>query len=130
MKATTHLIGGIPIAGHVSGYMLEVFHWLPICQQIIFRIAALVWQCLLRLATTCLHTLCSPTPGTRGCSILNSVERGGCSLSPAHLCLNLLSWWRSQRFFYLLWLNAKASNLVIYCISLQFDFFWWWLIRY
>jgi|SRR6218665_2746244 len=83
MKATTHLIGGIPIAGHVSGYMLEVFHWLPICQQIIFRIAALVWQCLLRLATTCLHTLCSPTPGTRGCSILNSVERGGVLLVPS-----------------------------------------------
>src|SRR6218665_3551735 len=43
-------MGGITRPGHVSGYMLDGLHWLPFQQQIIFRIAALVWRCLLGLA--------------------------------------------------------------------------------
>jgi len=35
---------------HVSGYMLDVLHWLPFQQRITFRIAAQVWRCLLGLA--------------------------------------------------------------------------------
>ena len=34
------LIGGIPRTGHISGYMLDVLHWLPFQQRIVFRIAA------------------------------------------------------------------------------------------
>src|SRR6218665_1955679 len=44
------LIGGIPKFGHVSQYMLDVLHWLPAEQRISYRIASLVWRCLVGLA--------------------------------------------------------------------------------
>src|SRR6218665_3722362 len=43
------LIGGIPKFGHVSQYMLDVLHWLPAEQRISYRIASLVWRCLVGL---------------------------------------------------------------------------------
>ena len=30
MRSAACVIGGIPRAGHVSGYMLDVLHWLPL----------------------------------------------------------------------------------------------------
>src|SRR6218665_3594404 len=70
------LIGGIPRTGHVSAYMLDVLHWLPLQQRIIFRIGVMVWRCILGLAPAYLRDLCRPTPGTRGCSSLRSSEQG------------------------------------------------------
>src|SRR6218665_1621725 len=62
--------------GHVSAYMLDVLHWLPLQQRIIFRIGAMVGRCILGLAPANLRDLCHPTPGTRGCSSLRSSEQG------------------------------------------------------
>ena len=76
IRTATHLIGGIPRTGHVSAYMLDVLHWLPIQQRIIFRIGALVWRRLLVLAPAYLWDLCCPTPGPRAYSSLRSIERG------------------------------------------------------
>ena len=45
IPTATHLIRGIPRTGHISAYMLEVLHWLPLQQRIIFHIGALVWSC-------------------------------------------------------------------------------------
>src|SRR6218665_479628 len=45
-------------------------------QQIIFRIGAMVWRCILGLAPAYLRDLCCPTPGTRGRSSLRSLEEG------------------------------------------------------
>src|SRR6218665_902866 len=59
-------IGGIPRTGHVSAYMLDVLHWLPLEQRILFRIGAMVWRCILGLAPAYLRDLCCPTSGTRG----------------------------------------------------------------
>src|SRR6218665_1586388 len=42
------LIGGIPRTGHVSAYMLDALHWLPLQQRIMFRIGAMVWRCILQ----------------------------------------------------------------------------------
>src|SRR6218665_859020 len=70
------LIGGIPRTGHVSAYMLDVLHWLPLQQRIIFRIGVMVWRCILGLAPAYLRDLCRPTPGTRGCRSLPSSEEG------------------------------------------------------
>src|SRR6218665_2666151 len=50
IRTAARLIGGIPRTGHVSAYMLDVLHWLPLQQRIIFRIGALVWRCILGLA--------------------------------------------------------------------------------
>src|SRR6218665_2831817 len=33
----------IPKIGHISGYMLDVLHWLPLQQRIIFLIGTMVW---------------------------------------------------------------------------------------
>ena len=65
-----------PRTGHVSAYMLDVLHWLPLQQRIIFRIGAMVWRCILDLAPAYLRDLCCPTPGTRGRSSLRSSEQG------------------------------------------------------
>src|SRR6218665_269385 len=52
IRTAAHLIGGIPRTGHVSAYMLDVLHWLPLQQRIMFRIGAMVWRCILGLAPT------------------------------------------------------------------------------
>src|SRR6218665_4069071 len=76
IRTAARLIGGIPRTGHVSAYMLDVLHWLPLQQRIIFRIGAMVWRCILGLAPAYLRDLCHPNPGTRGCSSLRSSEQG------------------------------------------------------
>src|SRR6218665_3317419 len=50
IRTAARLIGGIPRTGHVSTYMLDVLHWLPLQQRIMFRIGAMVWRCILGLA--------------------------------------------------------------------------------
>ena len=76
IRTGTRLIGGIPRTGHVSAYMLDVLHWLPLQQRIMFRIGAMVWRCILGLAPAYLRDLCCPTSGTRGHSSLRSLEQG------------------------------------------------------
>src|SRR6218665_182518 len=49
-----------PTDGHVSQYMLDVLHWLPAEQRISYRIASLVWHCLVGLAPVYLRELCCP----------------------------------------------------------------------
>src|SRR6218665_3589007 len=68
-------LNDIPRTGHVSAYMLDVLHWLPLQQRIMFRIGAMVWGCILGLAPAYLRNLCHPTPGTRGCCSLRSSEQ-------------------------------------------------------
>jgi len=62
---------GVLVTARYSTVLQDVLHWL-----IIFRIGALVWRCLLGLAPAYLGDICCPTPGTRGCSSLCSMERG------------------------------------------------------
>src|SRR6218665_3063483 len=57
-------------------HMLDVLHWLPLQQRIIFRIGAMVWRCILGLAPTYFRDLCCPTPDTKGRSSLRSSEQG------------------------------------------------------
>jgi hypothetical protein len=57
LRSAARLIGRIPKFDHVSNYMLEFLHWLPIRQRIEYRIGALVWRCQLGLAPTYLLDL-------------------------------------------------------------------------
>src|SRR6218665_1647909 len=59
-----------------TAYMLNILHWLPLQQRIMFRIGAMVWRCILGLAPAYLRDLCCPIPGTRGRSSLRSSEQG------------------------------------------------------
>src|SRR6218665_2231047 len=76
IRPAARLVGGIPTTGHISAYILDVLHWLPLQQRIMFHIGAMVWRCILGLAPAYLRDLCCPTPCTRGCSSLRSSEQG------------------------------------------------------
>src|SRR6218665_1139436 len=58
--SAARLIGGIPKFGHVCRYMRDVLRWLPAEQRISYRIAYLVWRCLLGHAPVYLLELCCP----------------------------------------------------------------------
>ena len=64
--------------------MLDVLHWLPLEQRILFRIGAMVWRCILGLTPAYLRDLCCPTPGTRGRNSLRSLEQGLLFVPLAH----------------------------------------------
>jgi len=66
----------IPRFGHVSGYLLVVLHCLPLQQRMTYRIAALIWQCLLCLASVYLRELCCSMLGVWGRCCLRSTELG------------------------------------------------------
>src|SRR6218665_1234351 len=76
LRSAARLIGQIPKFGHVSSYMLEVLHWLPIRQRMEYRVASLVWRCQLGLALAYLIDLCRPVSGSRSSRSLRSSERG------------------------------------------------------
>src|SRR6218665_4306 len=42
IRTAARLTGGIPRTGHVSAYMLDVLHWLPLQQRIMLSISAMV----------------------------------------------------------------------------------------
>src|SRR6218665_3819380 len=65
------LIGRIP--KYVSAYMHDILHWLPIAQRISYRMAVLVWRCLLGSGPPYLCKLCRPVfglPGRRALPLL------------------------------------------------------------
>src|SRR6218665_2405684 len=76
LRSAARPIGQIPKFGHVSSYMLEVLHWLPIRQRMEYRVASLVWRCQLGLVPTYLIDLCRPVSGSRSGRSLRSSERG------------------------------------------------------
>jgi len=41
------MIGGVPRFGHITEYMRDVLHWLPVQQRIHYRISSIVWHCIL-----------------------------------------------------------------------------------
>src|SRR6218665_914958 len=41
------MIGGVPKFGHISYYMRDVLHCLPVQQRIHYRISSIVWRCVL-----------------------------------------------------------------------------------
>ena len=75
-RSAAHLIGHIPKFAHVSSFMSDVLHWLPIEQRIEYRIAALVWRCSLGVAPSYLRELSCPVLSARGCRSLRSSEQG------------------------------------------------------
>jgi len=60
LRSAARLIGGVPKYASISGYMRDTLHWLPIRQHIFYRVAVLVWHCLIGLAPVYLQELCRP----------------------------------------------------------------------
>ena len=75
LRAATRL-GGFAKFDHISHYMRDVLHWLPVSQRIQFRISVWVWQCQLGNAPAYLREFCCPTSGLAARRNLRSASRG------------------------------------------------------
>jgi len=60
LRSAARLIGGVRKYASVSGYMRDTLQWLPIRQCIFYRVAVLVWHCLIAIAPVYLRELCRP----------------------------------------------------------------------
>ena len=80
LRAAARLIGGIPKSGHVSDYMRDVLHWLPLPQRISFRVSAFVWRSLVGTAPAYLQELCRSISANIGRRPLRSAVRGDLSV--------------------------------------------------
>src|SRR6218665_2281814 len=76
LRSAACLICGVPKFSHVSRYMHDVLHWLPAEQRISYRIASLVWHCLLGLAPVYLHELFCPLLSSMSLRLLISSQQG------------------------------------------------------
>src|SRR6218665_693000 len=76
LRSAARLIGRIPKYDHISIYMRDILRWLPARQRIEYRMAALVWRCLLDLAPAYLVEFCGPTQSARSSLSLRSADRG------------------------------------------------------
>src|SRR6218665_2221914 len=60
LNAAAHLKGGIPKFSHISSFIRTSLHWLPIRQQIQFKIFSLIRNCLTGSAPQYLNAYCIP----------------------------------------------------------------------
>src|SRR6218665_2994802 len=65
LRSAACLIGQVSKFDHISAYMRDVLHWLPLRQRIEFRVAVLVWYSLIGQAPAYLTDLCHPSFSTR-----------------------------------------------------------------
>src|SRR6218665_672587 len=76
LRSAARLIGGVPEYASISGYMRDTLHWLPIRQRIFYRVAVLVWHCLIGFAPVYLQELCGPVSTLVGRQALRSSSGG------------------------------------------------------
>src|SRR6218665_819268 len=88
LRSAARLIGRIPKYDHIASYMRDILHWLLANDPVEYRMAALVWCCLLGIAPTYLVELCGPTQNALSISSLRSVEQGLLQ-SPSAQCTHL-----------------------------------------
>src|SRR6218665_3494015 len=75
LRSTARLIGRVSKFDHISAYIRDVLHWLPLRQRIEFRVAVLVWYSLIDLAPAYLTDLCCSFLSTRSTCHLRSAEQ-------------------------------------------------------
>jgi len=70
LRSAVRLVGRQPKFSSITAYMRDVLHWLPISQQIHYRITAMVSRCVLRCAPSYLWAglLIAVAPRYRYCS--------------------------------------------------------------
>jgi len=76
LRSAARLIGRVYKFDHISAYMRDVRHWLPLSQRIQFRVAVLVWYSLIGQASAYLADLCCPSLTARSTHRLRSAEQG------------------------------------------------------
>src|SRR6218665_1615431 len=65
LRSAARLIDRVSKFDHISAYMRDVLHWLPLRQRIEFRVAVLVWYSLIGQAPAYLTDLCRPSLSVR-----------------------------------------------------------------
>src|SRR6218665_1113181 len=70
------MIGGVPRFGHITDYMRDVLHWLPVQQRIHYMISSIVWHCVLGNAPSYLLKLFILTSACSGRRSLRSASKG------------------------------------------------------
>src|SRR6218665_1676932 len=70
------MIGGVPKFGHISDYMWDVLHRLPVQQPIRYRISYIVWHCVLGNASSYLLEVFILTSACSGRRSLLSASKG------------------------------------------------------
>src|SRR6218665_2478742 len=65
LHSAARLIGRVSKFDHISAYMWDVLHWLPLRQRTEFRVAVLVWYSLIAKAPAYVTDLCRPSLSAR-----------------------------------------------------------------
>src|SRR6218665_3980709 len=76
LRSAARLIGRVSKFDHISAYMRDVLHWLPLRQPIEFRVAVLIWYSLIGQAPAYLTDLCRPSLSVRSTRHLRLAEQG------------------------------------------------------
>ena len=76
LNAAARLIGGIPKFAHISCFIREELHWLPMQKRIEFKILMLMRNCLAGQAPVYLRELCVPVLSIPGRRFLRSATQG------------------------------------------------------
>ena len=76
LRAAARMIGGVPKFGHISEFMRDTLHWLPVLQRIHYRLSTIFWRCVLGIAPTYLLGLFILTSSCTGRQSLRSASRG------------------------------------------------------
>src|SRR6218665_1948527 len=76
LNGVLRMIGGVPRFGHITDYMRDVLHRLPVQQRIIYRISSIVWHCVLGNAHSYLLELFILTSACSGRRSLRSASKG------------------------------------------------------
>src|SRR6218665_931309 len=96
----------------MTGYKLNVLHWLPVRQRIQYRVASLVWRCQLGLALAYLMDLCRSVSGGPGVADPFALLRGEfwwSRLPVQRLCRTAHSLWRALGFGMISLRNCASS---------------------
>ena len=76
LRSAAPLIGRVSKVDHISAYMRDVLHWLPLRQRNEFRVSVLVWYSLIGQAPAYLTDLCRPPLSARSTPHLRSADQG------------------------------------------------------
>src|SRR6218665_3682333 len=76
LRVAARMIGGVPRFRHISEFMRDNLHWLPVRQRIHYRLSSIVWRCVLGIAPVYLLDLFILTSSCTGRKSLRSASRG------------------------------------------------------
>jgi len=57
LREAARMIGSVHKFDHISDFIPDTLHWLPVRQRILYRLSSIVWRCVLRIAPTYLLDL-------------------------------------------------------------------------